>query len=272
VREKELLTLEQEKRNISQRNIRNSIIAGFAGLMIFLLVVYRVVSLRKQKNYLQATVAKRTEQLSISLTEKEALLKEIHHRVKNNLEVISSLLMLQTNSVKDQQAKDSLTEGQSRIQSIALIHHKLYRNDDLGSVELKEFTVDLFKQVKDVFNKPGNQVALSFNGDGCWLSTDKAVPLGLILNELFTNAFKYAVRPGIENRITITLNENMPDNASGFSLIYSDNGPGMPEGFDPRKSASLGMKVIHLLTRQLEGSLNIYNNNGTIVEMQFPNK
>lgn len=271
-REKDLLKTQQEKQNIRERNIRNSIIGGLAALMIFILVVFRVVSLRKQKKYLQATVEKRTEQLNISLTEKEALLKEIHHRVKNNLEVISSLLMLQTNTITDQKAKESLIEGQSRIQSIALIHHKLYRNDDLGSVELKGFTVDLFKQVKDVFNKPGNQVDFSFTGNEYWLSTDKAVPLGLILNELFTNAFKYAVRPEMENRITVTLHETNTDNTPGFSLIYSDNGPGIPDGFNPEKSTSLGMKVIHLLTRQLEGSISVYNDKGMVAAMQFSTK
>jgi len=272
VREKDLLKLEQEKKDIRQRNIRNLIIAGLVGIMILLLIVNRVLLLRKQKKYLWATVEKRTEQLRVSLTEKEVLLKEIHHRVKNNLEVISSLLMLQTKNITDEKARAGLIEGQSRVQSIALIHHNLYRTEEMGSVELCGFSKDLFWQVKDVFNKPGTPIEFHINETEIWLNTDAAVPFGLILNELFTNAFKYAVESNRENIITVSLEETTADDKTNYTLVFRDNGLGMPANLNVEKSTSLGMKVIQLLTRQLDGNSTFYNDNGTIFELNFPKK
>jgi two-component sensor histidine kinase len=234
---------------------------------------WRTLQLVKDKKHLEQTVFTRTEQLRESLDEKESLLKEIHHRVKNNLEVISSLLMLQTNSIKDEKAKAALAEGQSRVQSIALIHHKLYRTDNLATVELGNFINDLYKQVSDVFKKPGDIIEFAVTGCRAEVNTDTAVPMGLILNELFTNSFKYAVRPGKKNVFSLHLEELAPadiSKSSNYKLTFRDNGPGMAADFNIEKSNSLGMKVIQLLTRQLGGSMKYYNNNGSVFEIQFP--
>jgi two-component sensor histidine kinase/ligand-binding sensor domain-containing protein len=249
-----------------------SIVVLLLFFSIYLYLRYRTRSLRERQKYLQLTVDKRTEQLSVSLTEKEFLLKEIHHRVKNNLEVISSLLMLQTKNITDEKAKAGLIEGQSRVQSIALIHHKLYRTDEMGSVELCGFSKDLFRQVKDVFNKPGTHIEFHINETEIWLNTDAAVPFGLILNELFTNAFKYAVEPNRENIISLSLEETKAGDKTNYTLVFRDNGRGMPANFNVENSTSLGMKVIRLLTRQLDGNSKFYNDNGTIFEIHFPKK
>lgn len=234
------------------------------------------------------TVAERTEQLRTSLNEKEVLLKEVHHRVKNNLEIISSLLTLQTNNVFDNQAKAALAESQSRVQSIALIHHKLYRNDNLASVELRGFTDDLFKQVKELFLTKGNKVSFNIEGDEILIDTQTAIPLGLILNELFTNAFKYAVKPDKDNKLTLHLEKihqdtdgTYRDNREGafrnsrvgekehYKITFRDNGLGLPEDFKIEKSTSLGMKVIKLLTKQIGGSLSFYTEGGLFLKSVF---
>jgi two-component sensor histidine kinase len=203
------------------------------------------------------------------LSEKEALLKEIHHRVKNNLEVISSLLMLQTKSIKDEKSKAALSEGQSRVQSIALIHHKLYRTDNMATVEMKGFASDLYKQVADVFKKRDEQVVFIVSGNEMTVNTDTAVPHGLILNELFTNAFKYAVHSGRENVISLQLVEFPVANETNCKIIFRDNGEGMPADFKIEETGSLGMKVMQLLTKQIGGNLKHYNDAGAVFEIEF---
>lgn len=228
---------------------------------------YRTKQLLKTKLALEKTVNERTDQLRTSLGEKEILLKEIHHRVKNNLEVISSLLELQSDGIEDTKAKAAISEAQNRVQSIALIHHKLYRSDDIATIELKSFINDLYKQVAAVFIKPGIEVNLKVEVPELQLNIDEAVPLGLILNELLTNSFKYAVNKEKTNNITITL--NLKPETFNTVLTYRDNGPGMPPGFDINKSTSFGIKVVKLLTKQLKGTAKYYNDNGAVFEIPF---
>lgn len=237
---------------------------------LFSLYRYRTAMLRQRQKFLIQTVEQRTTELRISLEEKEGLLKEIHHRVKNNLEIISSLLMLQTKNITDEKAKAALAEGQSRVQSIALIHHKLYRNDDLAMMEMKGFATDLYKQVRDVCKRPGDSCKFTITGNELLLNTDASVPVGLILNELFTNSFKYALQQEKENIISIKLEEHFTGNEVTCRIIYSDNGNGMPADFKIEQSTSLGMKIIQLLTRQLNGSFNYYNDKGAVFEINFP--
>ncbi len=247
---------EQEKKDIVQRNIRNSIAAGLAGTLFFLLVTY------SQRNRI-AREKKRSDELII---EKEMLMKEIHHRVKNNLEVISSLLELQTQRISDEKAKAAIIESQSRVQSISLIHHKLYQNEDVASVEFKNFISDLYRQIEGVFKKSETEVEFTVTADETLINTDTAVPLGLILNELITNTFKYGVCAFQKNRIEVSLKS---ENENNYKLIYRDNGKGLPADFNIQKSTSLGMKVIQLLTKQLGGKLNFYNDNGSVFEIPF---
>ncbi len=252
---KDVIAQEEIKR---QRNIRNSTFAGLAIVLLFSLVVFR------QRNKI-GREKKRSDQLVV---EKEMLIKEIHHRVKNNLEVISSLLELQSEGIVDMKAKAAVIEGQNRVQSIALIHHKLYRNDDVSAVEFKSFVNDLYKQVAGVFKKPGTEIEFQITANETQISIDVAVPLGLIVNELLTNTFKYAMQKEKLNIISIQLAST---NAALSTIIYKDNGPGLPVNFDIQKSTSLGMKVIQLLTKQLGGTLHFYNDHGSVFEIPFNN-
>ena len=244
-------------------------VVGCVLLALYAFYRYRTAELLKKQAELTKMVKEKTEQLLQSLDEKDALIKEIHHRVKNNLEVISSLLLLQASNMTDEKAKAALAEGQSRVQSIALIHHKLYQNNDLTTVELQSFTQDLYKQVSDVFKKPEDKVTFNMTGTGIKVDTTTAVPLGLILNELFTNAFKYAVKPHKNNLISIQLEA---DEAAKYKLIFRDNGNGMPSGFDLAQSKSLGMKIVKLLTKQLGGGFKYYNDKGAVFEISFATK
>ncbi len=252
---KDAIAQEEIKR---QSNIRNSTFAGLAIVLIFSIVVYR------QRNKI-GREKKRSDQLVL---DKEMLIKEVHHRVKNNLEVISSLLELQSEGIADSRAKAAVMEGQSRVQSIALIHHKLYRNDDVSAVEFKNFVNDLYKQVASVFKKPGTEIEFQVTGNETQISIVDAVPLGLIVNELLTNTFKYAMQKEKLNSISIHLESS---NSKLNTLIYKDNGPGLPLDFDIQKSTSLGMKVIQLLTKQLGGTLKFYTDNGSVFEIPFKN-
>jgi two-component sensor histidine kinase len=206
----------------------------------------------------------RSDQLVI---DKEMLIKEIHHRVKNNLEVISSLLELQSEGIIDDVAKAAVIEGQNRVQAIALIHHQLYRTDDVAAVEFKSFVNELYKQIAAVFAKPNTAIIFDITANETQISIDAAVPLGLILNELLTNTFKYAISNTKQNVISIQL---IPAKEDGLNtVIFKDNGPGLPATLNIAKSLSLGMKVIHLLTRQLGGKLNYYNDNGSVFVIPF---
>lgn len=256
---KDALAASEVKR---QRTIRNSTFAGLAFLLLFSIVVYY------QRNKI-SWEKKRSDQLVV---DKEMLIKEIHHRVKNNLQVISSLLELQSETIEDDKAKAAVMEGQSRVQSIALIHHKLYRADEMASVEFKSFVTDLYTQVESVFKKPNTEVEFKIIADETNISIDAAVPLGLIINELLTNTFKYAMGQNRKNIISIALGEGERESegvSKNFKLVYRDNGPGLPVGYDLENSISFGMKVIRLLTEQLGGNLIFYNDNGSVFEIPF---
>jgi two-component sensor histidine kinase len=261
-KDKAIVILNKENEIKSAENRRQQLILWGTVIMLitigsFLgLVFYQKSNITKEKL--------KSDQLVI---DKEMLIKEIHHRVKNNLEVISSLLELQSEGIVDDVAKAAVIEGQNRVQAIALIHHQLYKTDDVAAVEFNSFVNELYKQIAAVFAKPNTEIIFEIDASETQLSIDAAVPLGLILNELLTNTFKYAISNTKQNIISIHL---IPSKEDGMNtLIFRDNGPGLPENFNVEKSLSLGMKVIHLLTRQLGGKLKYYNNNGSVFEIPF---
>ena len=191
----------------------------------------------------------KTEDLILSLQQKEILLKEIHHRVKNNLQVISSLLRLQSHSVQDVAAKNALLEGQNRVLSIALIHQKLYQDEKLDMVEFATFADELFTQLRGVFGA-GAEVKFVNEMQETFLGIDTAVPLGLILNELITNSFKYAFKNIAAPCIKLQLEKNKET----YRLTYSDNGTGLPADVHIEHSKSLGLRLVNRLSKQLNGN------------------
>ncbi len=237
-------------------------------LAIVLYTRYRVWQYEKRNKVLEDIVHKRTSELQESLEQKDVLLKEIHHRVKNNLQVVSSLLQLQSQSVTDATAKDALMEGHNRVLSMALIHQKLYQNENLDKVAFDVFAEDLFYHLRGVFIPAGRSVAFVNLLPKLYLSIDAAVPLGLILNELMTNAFKYAVPDTRMPEMRLSL---VYEGDSAI-LEFADNGPGfaVPPVF--KGATSLGLRLISRLSKQLRGSVDYQTDNGAVFTFTFPLK
>ena len=201
------------------RTFSNSLLVGF--VLLIMGIFFVIYNYRKQ-NKLNALLQNNVQQ-------KEVLLKEIHHRVKNNLSVISGLLELQSYSLKNEAIEQTFKESQNRVKSIALIHQRLYQHENLASIELKEYTDDLYKQIHNVFNKTDQKVVFSNKIEKTLLDIDTAVSLGLIINELLTNSFKYAFKPELAGEIEIEL---LMLNEGSYQMIYRDNGSGLPADFD----------------------------------------
>ena len=221
-------------------------------VLVYGSIYFRTRTLEKANARLEAVVIKRTVQLQDSLNQKDVLLKEIHHRVKNNLQVISSMLELQAANAKDDLLKQALIEGQTRVGSIALIHHRLYENENLGEIEFGGFLEDLYKQVAAVFQKDGQQADIFYTVQEANFDIDTIVPLGLLVNELFTNSFKYAFNVHEPGKIWVQMAETQQGN---FIFTYTDSGPGLPENFNIQKASSLGLRLIYRLGKQLGGNV-----------------
>jgi two-component sensor histidine kinase len=196
------------------------------------------------------------------------LIKEIHHRVKNNLQVISGLLELQGKSLADEAAKDALRDGRNRVRSIALIHQNLYQFEDLSSIELHRFVTDLCRQVEGVYKKK-DEIKMNIGVPVLYLDIDSAVPLGLIMNELLSNSFKYAFNDGVAGEIHLKIRSVTEGR---YELIYADNGPGLPENFDLIRASTLGMQLINDLSRQIGGNVKYEYNNGASFIITFTNR
>lgn len=202
-----------------------------------------------------ATLAEQRIQIEATLAEREILLKEVHHRVKNNLQVISSLLDLQSNTLRDPAALRALQNGQNRILSMALIHKNLYQSDNVAEVRVDEYAKHLVAELATSMQQQDKPVHVDLQIPELSLNIDSALPIGLMLNELVTNSFKYAFEAEPNPKISISLSRQ-PDNT--LKLVYSDNGCGLPEGFQMSQSTSLGLRLIKILTRQLKGTMEIH--------------
>lgn len=213
------------------------------------------------------TDTKRAEEVArASLHEKETLLKEIHHRVKNNLQVTSSLLKLQAERIDDESARRALREGQNRIRSMALVHELLYRSDDLANVDLGAYIERLSRQLLRSHGVEGSKVKVERKLMSVPLPIDVAVPCGLILNELASNALKHAFADG--RRGTITIELRWADD--GDVLVVRDDGVGLPPEFDLAKSTTLGLRLIQTLADQIHATLVVRSSSGTEIEVRIP--
>lgn len=209
------------------------------------------------------------EKLKASLQEKETLLKEIHHRVKNNLQIISSLLNLQAGQTDNELVTQALLEGQTRVRSMALIHENLYRSKDLARIDFGGYVRQLTAHLRQTYALYAGQVDVVVQADDLHLPMDTAVPCGLILNELVSNAFKHAFSDGRTGRINISFSN---DGSGNYHLVVADNGTGLPPHFDYRQATSLGLQLVNTLVTQLEGSLLIESQSGTKITVIFSEK
>ena len=203
-----------------------------------------------------------------SLKEKEILLKEIHHRVKNNMAIISALLSLQSRYIDDKKALEKFEETRGRIASMALVHEKLYQTEDFSEIDVKDYVQTLVHKVESAFAMD-KSYSIVTDIDQVALDIDILIPCGLIINEILSNAYKHAFVGGDNPTIKVIMKEI--DNGE-ISLMISDNGKGLPEGFDINQTMGLGLKLVRLLTSQIKGKLEVKSDQGTLFSITFPAK
>ena len=196
----------------------------------------------------------------------QVLVQEIHHRVKNNLQLVTSLLHLQSRHLKDPRPSSSFRETQGRVRSIAL-HEHLYRNDDAGHVDVKEYLAGVIAPLRSALGA-GVPVAISLAADGVRLQLDAAIPCGMLVNELVTNAFKHAFREG---RQAPTVDVSLSSVEGGaVELVVSDNGAGLPADVDTAHPKTLGLQLVHALSRQLGAQTAVSTGAGTRWTVRIP--
>ncbi|WP_108424653.1 sensor histidine kinase [Flagellimonas amoyensis] len=243
---------EQVRSDMKAKDERNNLV--FVSLIFTLLGFVGLVYayLKSIKN--QRLISEQKHIIENALIEKDSLLKEIHHRVKNNLQMVSSLLSLQTKNTRSKAAIEALEEGKSRVKAMALIHQKLYQNDDLSVIEMQGYIESLINSVQSVYKKGGHNITITIDAEGTELDIDRAIPFGLILNELVSNSFKYAFPENDDNgKIYIHLRKN---GDQGY-FEYTDNGVGLPEDAEERAHSSMGIRLMNRLVNQLQSKLNI---------------
>jgi len=254
--QKEATIALQEAQIGQQRTVQWLTFGVLALLALFAFSSYRNAQSRKKTNAL----------LSAKNAENELLLKEIHHRVKNNLEVVSSLLALQSAQVEDSKVKDAMREGQNRVHSIGIVHQKLYQGANLGAVEMKDYFLNLSDNILDTFGAD-DRVRVECAMNQLELDIDTAVPLGLIVNEILTNSLKYAFPEGRKGKIEIKL-EKTDDDVLRLAII--DDGVG--KGQAPAEGTGFGGQLVALLAQQLRGKLSEETVKGTAVYFEFKPK
>lgn len=274
--QKESLLVEKEKiiqknklHNEHQKAQRSYLLLGIAVLVfvILLLVINTQMNKRRQgelfiknKHIIQQKTA-----IESALKEKEFLIKEIHHRVKNNLQIISSMLNLQAETIDDAAAKEVLQESRLRINSMALIHQLLYSKNNMLNVSISDYLNTLLSQIEKSYNNVSGNIVTDLKCDAVNIDLDTAIPLGLIVNELVTNSYKHAFKQSESGMINVVFRKNEADNT--YSLSVRDNG----KGFDATKlkNNSLGMELIQMLAEQLNSKMVFKNENGTLAEITF---
>ncbi|MDO9527661.1 MAG: histidine kinase dimerization/phosphoacceptor domain -containing protein, partial [Syntrophales bacterium] len=202
-----------------------------------------------------------------SLREKEVMLKEIHHRVKNNMQVISSLLNLQAGHIKDEQALELFKECQSRVRTMALVHERLYQAEDLASIDFADYIRSLTGNLRRMYMIDPDIIKLNIYAEDVFMDINTSIPCGLIINELVSNTFKHAFPEGREGEVSITLTEDKVDKR--YTLIVSDDGVSFPGDLDFRETETLGMQLVNILTEQLHGTIEIDRSGGTSFKIIF---
>jgi two-component sensor histidine kinase len=215
---------------------------------------------------LQLELQEHIRQIEKSLEEKSVLLKEIHHRVKNNLQVISSLLSLQSAQIKDPQARQLFNDSQNRVRSMALIHEKLYQSNDLAHIDFKDYVQNLSNFLMRSFAAEMRGVRSRLDIENIFLKIDQAIPCGLILNELVSNSLKHAFPEGRNGEVYIQfrLDENRQ-----YHLTVGDNGAGFPADIDFQNTTSLGLQLVSSLTGQIDGNIELIKTPGTEFRITF---
>lgn len=217
---------------------------------------------------LEQAVQERTAELSDSLEEKVVLLREVHHRVKNNLQIIASLLSLQSNQIDDDETLELFANSGNRVRAMAAIHERLYLSEDLAKIDFSDYIEALAGSLFESYSIDSQEVQLVTDVEDVGLNLDQAIPCGLMLNELVSNSLKYAFPEGRQGQLNIYLGLQQGD----YVLEVKDDGVGFPKDLDFRETNSLGLQLITSLTRQLQGRIEMTNHHGTTFRIEFPEK
>ena len=253
--QKETQIKELDEQNHAQQT---QLIWAISGLTVLLISLIGGFYLYRKLNQNKLKVEEQSQQLT-------TLMKELHHRVKNNLAIVSSLLSMQSNRLEDKNAAKAVREGQMRVQAMSLIHQRLYKTDDVSTVNIKDYFTELAESLMQAYGYSSDDFELNIEVENPALDVDLAIPLGLIVNELITNSFKYAYE-GIERpSLHIFLK-----NDKNITLKIQDNGIGIDEKLVSQKSNSFGQKLIKGLSKQLKGTYKFENNRGTYFELNIP--
>ena len=236
---------------------------GVIAILAFVLFVISLLVLRKIKKQ-SKQLSDKNKIIAKALQEKELLVKEVHHRVKNNFQIVSSLLELQTKGIEDEKALELANEGKNRVKSMALIHQKLYQEES-GLIDFDEYIKLLIRELSSMYSSD-KKVATLVDSKDIKFDVDTAIPLGLIINEIITNSYKYAFRNDTNNSLSISIEKAQEDN---YKLIIEDNGPGLSNNFDVKKAKSLGLRLVNRLVKQLHGTLKQSNTKGAKFEIYF---
>lgn len=263
---------ELQEHKIQQTGIQKNVALG--GVAIALMAAFGIFLAYRNKNRLNTLLEQQKEEITDKndtlnklVDEKEWLLKEIHHRVKNNLQIVMSLLNTQSAYLTDESAKKAIGDSQRRMHSIALIHQQLYKSDNVSAIKMYRYISELVSYLQDTYDS--SLVKFEINVDDIELDVAQTIPIGLILNEAVTNSFKYAFAPNEKGFIRISLCQL---DGTVYELTISDNGKGVPEGFDPQDCDSLGMQLLSGLSSDLNGDFSIYNDGGTVIKIIFDTK
>ena len=233
------------------------------------LVQARTTQLKQTNEVLQQEIYDRKqieETLRTALQEKEVLLKEVHHRVKNNLQVISSLLDLQTDCIENEKMQGVFRESQNRIRSMAMIHEQLYQHQNLAQIDFGEYVESLSTYLVQSYQTSARRISLQMNTVPVFLTLEIAVPCGLIINELVSNALKHAFSDGQAGEIRINL---QIDRDQRLVLQVQDNGLGFPAEIDFHRTTSLGLVLVRTLVKQIKGTIDLQDNGRTSFTLQF---
>jgi len=243
-------------------------VTGWLDLFSFPLIDKRTGQMKGVIEYVRdiSERKKAEDRLQESLQEKEVLLREIHHRVKNNMQVISSLLNLQSRHVKDPEVLEMFRESQRRIRSMALIHERLYQSSDLSQIEFSEYLRNLATHLFHSYQVDASRVQLKIEAEEVHLNINTAIPCGLIVNELVSNALKHGFPEGRKGQLGIDLSRVAGDR---YVLRVTDDGVGFPEGLDFRKTETLGMQIVNTLASQIDASIDLAREKGTEFTIHF---
>ena len=248
--------------NINQidfSTLSSIIIPIIVSLLIVGIILLIRLNVLLNKNKLQLNCLKNT--LQVTIASKDLQLKEIHHRIKNNLQLIVSLLNIEAGSNKGVTVDDFLIKGQSRIHSISLIHQNLYESEFCNNINLQNYIESIVKNLSQIYN---TEIDIEINTNETVLDVDTAIPFGLIITELVCNAFKHAFTDAKSGHIKIDVRKNAENK---LELILKDNGIGFPE--KPTSKFAIGLELVHMMVLQLDGKLNRENQQGTVYNISF---